>query len=249
MPATATQRKFKGTDVDMLTTASVIIDTAITHQEFLVTKRSVWVGTFFTDKQARIDAAVNKYIGVDTAKDLRNATAALRGIQKQALDILALLNVQITEDFKKTPERRDELLNTLGFKDYYRDASSKNQAALIKLLFKFKQNIDATTKAEIVAKGTAEADITAVIGFTDALQAANVKQESFKTQRPTITAEAITEFNDIYDDVIAIAKIAAKIYKDNPTVKASFSYSKVLAAQKAATTAKSATTTSTTSGK
>ncbi|MDI9366672.1 MAG: hypothetical protein QM541_17070 [Flavobacterium sp.] len=249
MPSITPQRKFKGTDVDMLTTSSVIIDNAITHQDYLVTKRSVWAGTFFSNIQLRIDAAVNKYIGVDTAKNLRNATAALRGIQKQALNVLALLNVQITQDFKKMPERRDELLNTLGFKDYYRDASAKNQAALIKLLFNFKQNIDATIKAEMVAKGATEADITALVGFADTLQTANVKQESFKTQRPTITAEAITELNNIYDDVIAIAKITAKIYKDNPTVKASFSYSKVLAAQKAATTTKSATATSTTAGK
>lgn len=241
MPTTKVIRKFKGSDVEMLTTTSVIIENATDNESFLVSKRPVWAALFFSNISTRIDAAVSKYIGVDTAKNLRNATAALKKIQATALDILGLLNVEITEDFKKTPERRDELLNTLGFKEYYRDASAKNQAALIKLLFKFKQNMDATTKADVIAKGAAETDITAIIGFADALQAANVKQESFKTQRPALTAEAITEFNDIYDDVIAVAKIAARIFKDNAALKDSFSYSKILAAQKAATTAKAKT--------
>jgi hypothetical protein len=238
MPTTQIIRKFKGSDVDMLTTTSVIIENAITNETFLVSKRSIWAAPFFSNIGTRIDAAVSKYIGVDTAKNLRKATAALKGIQAKALDILGLLNVEITEDFKKTPERRDELLNTLGFKEYYRDASAKNQAALINLLFKFKQNMDATTKAEMVAKGADETDITAIIGFADTLHAANVTQESFKTKRPAITAEAITEFNAIYDDVIAVAKIAAKLFKDNAALKDSFNYSKILAAQKAEATTK-----------
>lgn len=55
---------------------------------------------------------------MDSAKDLRNATQALKEIQTKALKVLGDVKVQIEEDFIKTKVRQKEILNNLGFAAY-----------------------------------------------------------------------------------------------------------------------------------
>ena len=165
----------------MLITLATIIDNAIANLPFLVTKRSIWANPFLPNLHTRINTVIQTYLGVDTAKDLRAATKALEAIQKQALTILGEINTQISADFKKLPERRDEILNTLGFKAHYQDAyKNKSQIALINLLYSIKQNLTASLKTEITTKGTEASSLEAVIGFADALKNANVTQKPIK---------------------------------------------------------------------
>lgn len=222
-----TQRNYRAKNVDMLVTASTIIENAIHHKKFLQQKRSTWADPFFDDIKTRIETATQTYLGVDSAKELRSATQAIYSIQKAALDRLSELKVQIIEDFKKDKVRRDELLNQLGFKTHHANAQNDDQEALIDLLFQFKTNMTASLKTEITAKGTAEETIDEIISFADSLINANVNQETFKGQRKTITADTIKEFNEIHAQIISIGKIAARFYKDNPAVKEQFSFRKV----------------------
>ncbi len=72
--------------------------------------------------KARIDTVIQANLGVDSAKDLRVATQALVSVQKIAIDKLGLFKVQIEQDFKKLPVRKDEILNVLGFSSFYQNA-------------------------------------------------------------------------------------------------------------------------------
>ena len=231
----AEKRKFKHSEVIMLTSSSTIVENAIIHKTFLISKRSTWADPFFANTKTRIDNLVQTFLGVDSAKTLRNATQAVIAIQTNALESLRLFKVQVEQDFKKTPIRRNEILNTLGFSDYFKDASqNKSQDTLVKLLFQFKKNMDAPLKTEITGRGTDAASIVEIISFADALNASNVNQETYKSNRPVITQQAIKEFNSLYDDVIAIATISAKFFAKDKAIKDTFSYSKLVAAQKAA---------------
>lgn len=223
----ATTRNYKIKDVDMLIASSTIIESAIRNKDFLQTKRSTWADPFFDDFKKRIDTATQTHLGVDSAKDLREATQSITVIQKQSLKDLAELKVQVTEDFKSNKTRRDEILNQLGFTGFHKNSQNGDQEALIQLLFQFKKNLTAGLKDEIITKGTAKAVLDSITGYADTLKNANVSQESFKGMRKTITADAINEFNTIYDQVISICKIAAKFYKDKPDAKDQFSFSKV----------------------
>ena len=69
----------------MLVTASTVIQTAIDNRQLLQSKRATWDGTFFDDLKTHIETTAQTYLGVDSAKDLRQATAAITAIQKQAL--------------------------------------------------------------------------------------------------------------------------------------------------------------------
>jgi hypothetical protein len=241
---TTKQRKYSLGDAEMLITASTITESAIANKAFLQGKRSSWQDPFFENLNTRIDTSIQNYLGVDSAKALRQSTQALNIIQKQALKDLAEAKIQISEDFKKDKVKRDEILTQLGFATYDKIAQKGNHEALISLLYQFKTNLSDTLRADIVAKGTADQALTAITGYADTLKKANVTQESYKGSRGTITTTVVTEFNDIYDQIISICKIACKFYKDQPTLKDQFTYSKVANAlkSKGKSSAKPATT-------
>jgi len=223
-------RLYHAKDVDMLVTAATIVENAIANKRFLQTKRSTWTDPFFDDLKLKIETATQTFLGVDSAKELRGATQALMAIQKQAIKDLAECKVQVAEDFKNDKTRRDELLRQLGFTSYLKYAQKGDQEALLNLLYQFKTNLTTTVKDEIVTKGTDKQILDGIIAYADGLRNANVNQENFKGQRKTITAAAVNEFNDIYNQVISVCKISAKFYKDEPVVKDQFSFAKVLKA-------------------
>ena len=226
---TTFQRDYKAKDVDMLIAAATITDAAITNKTFLQSKRSTWADPFFDDLKTEIDKSIQVHLGVDSAKDLRQATQLVYAVQTAAIKDLAEVKVQLVEDFKDNPTRQTEILNQLGFTSYHKAAQKGDQEALINLLFQFKTNIE-PLRAEIVAKGTPDAILDKIIEHADQLKVANITQEGTKGTRKVITAEAITEFNRIYNKVISVAKISTKFFKDNPALKDQFSFTKVMKA-------------------
>lgn len=237
---TTLTRKYKAKDIDMLVACSTIIENAVANKTFLQSKRSTWTDDFFTNLQNNINNALEQHLGIDSAKSLRGATQTLLSIQKQALKDLAEVKVQIAEDFKKEPIKQNEILTQLGFTTYLKEAQKGDQEALVQLLYKFKTNLTYELKNEIVSKGTAENILTQTTTYADTLKNADITQETFKGTRKEITETAIKAFNEIYDDVISIAKIASNFYKEEPVKKDLFSFTKInktLSAQrKAATT-------------
>ena len=221
------QRNYNVKDVDMLVTASTIIESAIKNKAFLVTKRATWADPFFTNLKTRIDTVVQTFLGVDSAKNLRQATAVVIGLQKNAILDLAEFKIQVVEDFKSDKPRRDEILNQLGFTSYHKGAQKGDQEALINLLFQFKTNMVAALKTEITAKGTAAVLIDRIISYATTLKNADVTQETFKGTRKELTEASLKEFNEIYDAVISICKISTKFFKDKPALKDQFSFTKV----------------------
>lgn len=221
------QRHYKVKDVDMLVTASTIVETAIANKTFLQSKRTTWTDAFLENLKADINKAIQAHLGVDGAKELRQSTIAVTAIQKQAIKDLAEAKVQIREDFKKDKPRRDEIIKQLGFTFYHKNAQKGDQEALINLLFQFKTNLTDKLKTEIVDAGTPKLLLDTIAGYADTLKEANITQETFKGAKKTLTAAASTAFNDIYDKVITICKIASKLYKDKQDMKEQFSFSKV----------------------
>ena len=225
--STTVQRIYKTKDVDMLIAASTIIETAIANKTFLQSKRATWADPFFEDLQAEINTTIQSFLGIDSAKDLREATQVVVSIQQQALKDLAEVKVQLVEDFKNNPTRQTEILTQLGFTSYHKQAQKGDQEALINLLYKFKTNLTPTLATEIETQGIAMATLTTITNYADTLKAADITQESNKGIRKTITTEAITQFNTIYSKVISVSKISSKFYKDNPAQKEQFSFNKI----------------------
>ena len=220
-------RNYKCKDVEMLITAATINESAIKNKTFLQSKRANWADPFFEDFKAEIDQTIEDYLGADSAKQLRESTQIVLEIQANAIKDLAELKTQIEADFKSNPVQKTEILTTLGFNAHYKAVQSKDQEALISLLFQFKTNLTPNLRTKITDQGTAPATLDAIIAHAEQLKNANITQEGFKGTRKEITAEALTAFNTIYDKVINIAVISAKFYKDKPELKDQFSFTKV----------------------
>jgi len=213
----------------MLITSSSIIETAFINRAFLIPKRTAWADPFFDDFKTRIDTTIKDYLGIDSAKELRRITAEMFVIQGKAQNLLAEIKVQLDADFKKEPAKLAEILNVLGFRDYLRSTQTGNQEAIINLLYQFKTNLDTTLKAEIIAKGTNLSTLDTILTYADILKDTNISQENAKGSKKDTTSDYVTVFNNLYDDVIGVAKIAAKFCKENPTLKQQFSFAKVAA--------------------
>lgn len=228
MPTTVA-RKYKTKDVEMLTATATIIENAIANKTLLQSKRTTWADPFFDDLKTQIQTTTDTYLGKDAAQQMRQSTQIVLGIQAQALNDLAEFKVQIEQDFKNTPTHKTEILTQLGFTTFHKLAQKGDQEGLVNLLFQFKTNLNPSLNAEIVAKGTAQATIDNIIGYATTLKDANITQETYKGTRKEITDEAITAFNNIYDQVISIAKIASNFYKTEKVKQQLFSFAKVTA--------------------
>ncbi|MEC4048392.1 hypothetical protein OX284_003040 [Flavobacterium sp. SUN046] len=225
--ATIVSRIYNGKDVDMLITAATIMNAAINHKVFLQNNRPLWLDPFFEDLAAEIENAIQTHLGIDSSKNLREATHILYQIQANAIIDLALIKIQISEDFKADRIRKEEILNQLGFTPFLKDVQKKDQEALINLLFQFKTYLNPNLRAEIVAKGTSDSLLTKVVNYADTIKNADIFQESNKGIKKTITAEAITDFNSVYSKIISVSKIAHKLFKGSPAIQQQFSFYKI----------------------
>lgn len=222
---TVITRNYNIKDVDMIVTASTILESAINHKEFLIEKRPIWADPFFSEFELEIDQISSKYLGVDSGKKLRKLTNTVYQIQREAIKDLAEAKIQIEEDFKDNKELRDEIIKQLGYQ-YYFAARQGDQEALINQLYQFKNNIQ-DHKALIISKGTNQKIIQNIIDHTLKLKELNVDQETNKGTKKEITQEARVALNQIYDKAVSIARISHKFFKGNKTVQDQFSFFQV----------------------
>ena len=222
-------RNYNCSDVDMTMTSKTVAESFKAYISELSGVRTDWTESYANSLITRIDNAIDKYLGVDAKKALREATASLTAIQVPAKRDVSFFKTQIDDDFKKEPARRDEILRTLGFSKYLKAVQKGNQEALIQLLYTFKTNMNESLKAEITGKGMNVSLIDNSNEYADTFSRANVSQEYNKEATREITKEVTEVFNAIYDEIIGICKKASSYYQYEPLKKEQFTFSKVLA--------------------
>lgn len=220
-------RKYNCKDSELIIGASTILQAAQSHQAFLVTKRPVWTIDYFEEFETKINLATSKWFGVDSAANLRNQTILVNELIEPAYKNITTVRLEIKEGFKNNNTRRNELLTTLGYNNW---SGTKEQEGLITMLFAFKQNITPAIQTELIAKGTLPLALTEITAAAQALLDSNVSQEFFKQSKKTQTAAAITDFNDIYEQLMTICKLSRNYFAGNTTAIAQFSFAKVIKA-------------------
>jgi hypothetical protein len=223
-------RNYKTKDVEMLMASRTVATNLSNNLEDLSLVRSNWTADYVTQLQTKIDNAIENYLGLDKKKDLRDATALVTSIQSTAKRELSFLKTQIEVDF---PGTKDEILKNLGYSANFRKVQNNNQEALIELLYAFKKGMTDELKAQIVEKGTNAALIEKIISYADQLKEADSTQEALKKSASVVSEEAITVFNEIYNEIIGICKIASNFYQDDPVKKAMFTFTQIVAAMSA----------------
>lgn len=89
-------------------------------------------------------------------------------------------------------------------------------------------------KTQITEKGTNPALLDSIVAYADQLKDANVSQETLKGTSKTVSEEAVTVFNSIYEEVVGICKIASSFYQYEALKKEQFTFSKVVSNMNAA---------------
>ena len=224
-------RNYNFKDVDMLLAAKTIVETLKSNLADLSIARSTWTEDYATNLAAKIDEAIENYLGLDKKKELRDTTANLASIQSPAMRDLSFIKTQIEVDFGKDAK---EIIKTLGFDKNLRSVQNRDQEALIELLYSFKKGLNDNLKNQLIEKGTNPELINRIISYADQLKQTNVSQETLKETTKALSEEALNEFNAIYDEVIGICKIASTFYQFDTLKKDQFTFTKVVSNMNAA---------------
>jgi len=212
-------------NVVMLTASRTVCENFSALKAALLAVKSNWADPFISDFSDRISSALATLLGLDKKKAQRDATTALKQIQKTVLKKLELFKTQVEVEFAAA--RSKAILDTLGFSMYYANASKRKQSILTQLLMQFRQNMTDELKAELAAVGIAASLTDEITAQADPMAAADAVQESLKGTSALVTDEMQTEFNAIYSQSMGICKIAVKVFKDDPAKKALFTFSKL----------------------
>ena len=215
-------RNYKTKDVVMLMAAKTILQSMQANLGELSLVRTNWTEAYVAELILKIDAAIEKFLGLDKKQGLREATALLNQVVAPAMRDLAFIKTQIEVDFDNEAV---EILKTLGLNKNLRNI---DQEALIQVLFAFKKGMTNPLKNSITQHGTNPALIDNIIGYANQLQQANLGQENLKSSTQQVSQEGVDTFNAIYKEVIGIGKIASKYYKDDTLKKDQFTFSKVV---------------------
>ena len=203
-------RKFKCKAIELLIIGETIATVAATHVEALAKRRAAFTLAYFDELKTNIDKAYTDVLGVDNAQQMKDATQLLGSMMKPAKNDLVDFNKQLTFDFRKNATRLKQLKDQLGFITHYAKLKSGDQENFIQLLAKFKTNMLADTKTEILTQGTDANLIDRILGYANTLKNANVTQEVGKLLRKELTQQDISTLNDLYDQLVLINNIARR---------------------------------------
>ena len=221
-----TPRKYNYKDVEMLLASKTISISLSENLTDLSMARTTWTSDYATALETKIDDAIENFLGLDKKKALREATSKLASLQSPAMRDLSFIKTQIDVDFGTEAK---EILKNLGFDKHLRDVQKGDQEALIQLLYAFKKGLSDELKTQITEKGTNPALMDRIVAYADQLKEANVSQESLKETTKVISEEAVQVFNNIYEEIVGICKIASSFYQYEPLKKEQFTFSKVIA--------------------
>ena len=218
-------RNYNFKDVDMLLASKTIVETLKLNLSDLSMARSTWTEEYATYLSAKIDDAIENYLGLDKKKELRDTTSLLASIQAPARRNLSFIKTQIEVDFGKDAK---EIIKSLGFNKTLRSVHQGDQEALIELLYSFKKGLTESLKTQMIDKGTNPTLLDSIIAYADQLKQTNVNQESLKETTKALSEQALKIFNEIYNEVIGICKIASSFFQFDPVKKEQFTFKKVI---------------------
>lgn len=83
----------------------------------------------------------------------------------------------------------------------------------------------------MAAKKVSEKRITSILALAESFHKANITQETLKGTTKIDTAEAVSVFNEIYDQAMDICEVAKRIFKNDNVRKEMFVFSRLVKKQ------------------
>jgi len=234
------ERTYNTSSINMLIVAEEICGNLKTHLSELEAVRPQWADPYCNDLATRIHKTYTQCLGFDKTKSLRELTDQLKTTHLEATKDITLFIKMLKIDFAGDPKRQKSIILTLGLDTFPVPVKSDQeimiqllytfQEIMIQLLYTFQENMTTALTSELTGKGIPSALINKINTHTDIMKGLDVRQETAKTEKIVLTAEAQTELNAIYKEVIGICSIARTVFGDHPEIQQKFSFFRLLKA-------------------
>ncbi|MCT4646938.1 MAG: hypothetical protein N4A74_18255 [Carboxylicivirga sp.] len=218
-------RNYNYSDVHMLIAGKTIAGSLRANLQELSAINTTWTLEYVDGLENKFDFGFDKYLGLDSKKDLREATRKLIELQNPTQRNLSIVKTKIEVDFK--PQAK-EWFKILGYEKYYRKVLRGGQEALIQMLFTFRDGMTESIKNQLVTKGLPVNVINELIDNANLVMEADAEQEKLKEVSRQVSAEAVGYFNELYEEISGVCKIAANFYMNDPLKKKLFTFSRIV---------------------
>jgi len=212
----------------MLTACASIIKNAIENKAVLQAKRQNWSDPYFDNMLVNIQKAFDENVGIDKSKAIRQATIDNNKYCDTTYQYLSELKAQIIEDYKDDKIRSRTILGELGYDSFHKHGRKPGKAALISWVYQYKKNMSTTMSDELQSKGILAATINVISDNAEKVQLTHQTLNNLKVNKPALTRQNQTRLNEIYREVIGIARIARRIFTKNKELQSLFSYTYIL---------------------
>jgi len=206
-------RKYKGTALQMLLALRLILENAILVADKIKAVRPKWDDAYFKRLIANINTILQSDFGYDVSAEMKEKTEVVNTKEAAAKMLLQQTKMQIELDFRKDPEKCKRYLKSLGLTISSRIGSA-TQDDVIKMLIAFRNNITPAIEKELTDAGMNPKTIADLKLLADELYSVNSEQEVVKSNSKTAVASLNDRLDELYDEVITIAKMAASMLTD-----------------------------------
>jgi hypothetical protein len=220
------ERKFKGTAIQMLMAAGLLTDNAIAMTASLTAVRPKWTAGYFTDIKGNITSILEDSFGISANDSLKQLTTDLTTKEASAKSTLQHVKIQIEVDFGKDKTKCNRYLSILGLSNV-KNIGNATQSQLSEMLVTFRNNLTLAIETDLTAAGMNPATLTSIKAMALDFYNTNAQQELAKVSTKETNATLTAQLNDVYDEVIGIAKIAASLLTDKADIE-KFSYTRAL---------------------
>ncbi|GET30776.1 hypothetical protein [Prolixibacter sp. SD074] len=223
-------RKFNYSDLSMLVAALTLTGHFEQEKEALVAEQPLWADPFIASFRENIQQILTTVHGINTRKNLRNATTQVNQLLVDARDDLVMIKTQIERGYRTDPGGREDLLKWLGYADLW-PAAHLNQSEGIDLVITFRNNLTEELRTDMEAHGVNADRLDRIIGYADTLNQANVTQESLKGSTRLDTVQLVTKLNAVYAQAMDIGAIGKQLFKNDKAKRDLFVFSKLVRMQ------------------
>lgn len=215
----------------MVVAALTVAENFATEKQAFIKESPAWADPAEANFRKIINDTLKEYFGISSKEQLKEATRLVTELQGKARDDLSTVKTEIERGFRTNKPKSTALLETLGYKQYWKKASNRNQTELIGLLLKFDNNLSAASRAEMVANKVNDDRITSILAFAKSLHEANISQETLKGTSKVDTAAAVSVFNEIYDQAMDICVVGQRLFKKDKVRKDMFVFAQLVKKQ------------------
>jgi hypothetical protein len=219
-------RIYKGSAMQMLLASGIIIDNAILLVAKIKAMRPKWDEKYLAGMRETISGILKNDFGYDASASIKVKTEEVLAKEATAKTLLQQVKMQVELDFRKDEVKSNLYISTLGLTSV-KHISTASQDMVGEMLNKFRINLTPEMEKELVDAGMNPQTLADLKQLAADFYYLNVEHEVMKTNQKNISVALNDKLNNLYDEVITMAKMAASMLPDKLDAE-KFSFTRAL---------------------